>query len=286
MADQRRFRFKPELFTAVREGRAYDLASGWWPGMPVASAHPPFQVHTYRTPGGMRAEDLFPYAQGSNKENYAFISEVISTTSHAGTHIDALCHVTAGEDDSWFGGRSAHEYLGDFGPLRDDASDFSPFMARGILLDVAGALGVERMAPGQPIGPDELDAALAFCGVSLSPGDVVLLRTGFMADWPDPELMGSSEQPGLSLDGAAWLRRHGPLLVGADNTSLEVSPSLVDGEPQPVHRYLIRTHGLPILEWVYLEDLAADKAFEFLFLALPLNIRGATGSLVRPVALV
>ena len=63
-------------------------------------------------------------------------------------------------------------------------------------------------------------------------------------------------------------------------------PHPLDGEPQPVHRYLIRTHGLPILEWVYLEDLAADKAFEFLFLALPLNIRGATGSLVRPVALV
>ncbi len=284
--DQRKFRFPVEIFTRLKEGRAYDLASGWWPGMPVASAHPPFQLQSFRTPRGMRNEGLFPYSGGLNKENYAFISEVISTTTHAGTHIDARCHVTAGEDDSWFGGYTANEYMGDFGPLRDDARDIQPFLARGVLLDIAGAIGVERMAPGQPIGPAELEEAVKAHGLALKPGDVVLLRTGFMASWPDRQKMLEEAQPGLSIDGAVWLREHDPALVGADNTSLEVAPSTVEGEPQPVHRYLIRTHGLPILEWVFLEDLAADGVREFVFLAVPLNIKGATGSLVRPLALV
>ncbi len=254
--------------------------------MPVASAHPPFQLQSFRTPRGMRNEELFPFSDGMNKQNYAFISEVISTTTHAGTHIDAICHVTAGEDDSWFGGYSANEYLGDFGPLRDDARDIQPFIARGVLLDIAGAIGVEKMAPGQPIGPTELEMAVKAYRVNLNPGDVILLRTGFMASWPDQKEMLQDSQPGLSLEGAIWLREHGPALVGADNTSLEVAPSGVEGEPQPVHRYLVRSQGLPILEWVYLEDLAADGVRDFLFLAIPLNIKGATGSLVRPLALV
>ena len=265
--------------------KAYDLSSGWWPGMPVADAHPPLQVTTYRTPQGMRADAVFPFADGANKENYAFISEVVSTTMHAGTHIDALCHVTDGDDDSWYGDHSAREYLGDFGALRDDATELPPFLTRGVLLDIPRALGVERLEGGQPVGPAELEAACHQQGVTPQAGDVVLLRTGFMREWPDSQAMSASAQPGLSLSGAQWLRRLDPVLVGADNTSLEVSPSGVPGEPQPVHRYLIRQHGIPILEWVYLEDLAADQVSEFFFIAVPLPIRGATGSLVRPLAI-
>jgi kynurenine formamidase len=234
----------------------------------------------------MRAERIFPYANGVNKENYAFISEVVSTTTHAGTHVDALCHVTDGEDDSWFGGHPAHDYLSDFGALRNDASELPPYLARGVMLDVAGALGADQLAPGHPVGPQELEAACSVQGIELREGDVVLLRTGFMRRWPEPEAMSNPDQPGLSLDGARWLRSHNPALIGADNTSLEVAPSGVPGEPQPVHRYLIRQHGIPILEWVYLEDLAADNVGEFLFIALPLPIRGATGSLLRPLAMV
>lgn len=269
----------------ARRGRAYDLSSGWWPGMPVAPAHPPLQVITYRTPHGMRADKVFPYAGLANTQNYAFISEVVSTTTHAGTHIDALCHVTDGELDTWFGGHSAREHLGDFGARRDDASQLGPYVTRGVMLDIARALDVEQLAPGQPIGPDELTAACHRQGTTLRAGDVVLLRTGFMRRWPEPGAMGEHDQPGLSLAGAQWLLEHGPVLIGADNTSLEVAPSGVPGEPQPVHRFLIRQHGIPIVEWVYLEDLSADGVQEFLFIALPLTIRGATGSLLRPLAI-
>ena len=79
---------------------------------------------------------------------------------------------------------------------------------------------------------------------------------------------------------------HDPLVTGSDTAAYEVAPSGIEGDPQPVHRHLIQERGIPILEWVNLEDLARDSVYEFLFLCLPLTIRGATGSSVRPLAIV
>ncbi|MGI8418100.1 MAG: cyclase family protein [Nakamurella sp.] len=282
---QRLFAASLDALRRPQHGRIYDLCSGWWPGMPVAPAHPPFQVQTYRTPRGMRAEKAFSFS-GDNEPNYAFISEVVSTTMHAGTHLDAICHVTDGPDDAWHGDYSAQQYLGDSGALRDDAAALPPMLTRGVLLDIPALLGIDTLPDSHPVGETDLRAACRRQGLTLQPGDAVLIRTGFMRDWPDAQRMNRIEQSGLSLDGAAWLRQFEPALIGADNTSLEVAPSQEAGEPQPVHRYLIRQHGIPILEWVYLEDLAAAAVSEFLFVCSPLPIRGATGSLVRPLAVV
>lgn len=284
-AAQRVFSASLNALRRPEHGRIYDLCTGWWPGMPVAPAHPPFQIQTYRTPGGMRAERLFSYS-GENDVNYAFISEVVSTTMHAGTHLDAICHVTEGPDNAWHGGYSAEQYLGDFGALRDDATALPPLLTRGVLLDIPAALGMETLPDSHPVGEADLREACHRQDLTLQPGDAVLIRTGFMREWPDAIRMSRAEQAGLALDGAMWLRQFKPALIGGDNTSLEVAPSKVAGEPQPVHRYLIRQHGIPILEWVYLEDLAAAGVSEFLFVCTPLPIRGATGSLVRPLAVV
>ena len=63
-------------------------------------------------------------------------------TVHSGTHIDAFSHITCGAEHEWFGGGSAERDLGDFGPLRGDATEIPPLIARGVLIDVAGARGV------------------------------------------------------------------------------------------------------------------------------------------------
>ena len=56
--------------------------------------------------------------------------------------------------------------------------------------------------------------------------------------------------------------------------------------PQPVHTLLLIEHGVYLLESLDLEGLAAAGVHEFLFVALPLAIRGATGSMIDPVAIV
>lgn len=280
-------RVDPAALALAGQGRVFDLSSGWWPGMPLAPGHPPFQVLTFRTPAGERAQG----ARGDlawlrdNASRFGFISEILSFCAHSGTHVDALAHITAGENDEWYGGYTAREYLGDYGPLTHDASTLPPLLCRAVLVDAPGALGQETLRPHQHVDGDLISLALDKQDVQLREGDVVLLRTGTMKHWPDTRAMTAVEGAGLDLDGAHMLARYRPAAVGSDTAAVEVAPSSVEGEPQPVHRLLIRDLGIPLMEWVYLEELATAGLHEFLLLCLPLPITGATGSPVRPVAI-
>jgi kynurenine formamidase len=280
-----RFDVHLDLLSIPKTGAAYDLSSGWWPGMPLAVGHPPFQVMTYRSPAGQRNQKDLRFLD-DNPLNYGFISELMMCTTHTGTHIDALAHITCGPKSAWHGGFSANEFLGDFGPLTNDASQLPPLIKRGLLLDIPKTLGVDHLAPRQSVGTRELEAACARKGVTPRAGDLVLIRTGAMLKWPDAEGLAACEGSGLSLEGAQWLAARGVAAFAGDNAVLEVAPSGIKGDPQPVHRFLIQENGLLILEWVYPEELSRDDVSEFLFVCLPLTVRGATGSMVRPIAIV
>jgi kynurenine formamidase len=268
----------------VRSGRVFDLDPGRFPGMPKHPAQPAFDLITYRSPRGQRVQQDVDFLTGDrNAVNFGFVLETVTTSMHMGAHIDALCHVTAGPESTWYGGFKEAEHLGDKGALTCDASKIPAILTRGVLIDVADANGVDVLPPSHPITAAELQRGIDRQGLELRRGDVCLLRTGQMAGWPEVR---SGSEAGLSLDGARWLAQFEPVAIGADNSALEVDPSGVDGSPQPVHIHLIIERGIYILEWMMLEELAEAKAWEFLFVCLPLKIRGATGSLVRPVAVV
>ncbi len=268
-----------------RQGIVVDLDSRHWRGMPVHPVHPRFEVLTYRSPRGQRNQRDLPLLAG-NAEGYGFVSELISGTAHTGTHIDARCHVVRGERAEWYGGRSADEHLGDFGALSDDASELPPLVCRGVLLDVCAARGVEQLPAGYGVGSEDLELAASRQGVEVPARSAILVRTGTMRRWPDEEAVAASDGAGVSLDGARWLAEREPLALGADTGAFEVQPSGIEGRPQPVHVYLLAERGIPLLEWVSLEELAAGGHYEFLFVCLPLRIRGATASMVRPVAVI
>lgn len=267
-----------------RSGKSYDLSSGWWTGMPLSTAHPSFQLLTYRSPAGQRNQGDLAFLE-NNKVNFGFISDLLMCTMHTGTHIDALSHITCGPESHWHGGHSAHTELGDFGPLNNDAADLPPMLSRGVMLDIPAALNLPYLAASQAVGRRELQLACERKNVQIRKGDVVLVRTGTMLRWPETDHLAKCDGAGLALEGAEWLVGKGVSAVGGDNVALEVWPSGIDGDPQPVHRYLIKEQGIPILEWVYQEDLARDGVSEFLLICLPLPVTGATGSLVRPLAI-
>jgi kynurenine formamidase len=75
------------------------------------------------------------------------------------------------------------------------------------------------------------------------------------------------------------------MLLGADNFGVESFPSKDPANFAPVHTYLLAEKGVSMLEVVWLEELAKDQVYEFLFIASPLKLRGATGSPVRPLAI-
>ena len=86
---------------------------------------------------------------------------------------------------------------------------------------------------------------------------------------------------------ARWLLDKGVVAAGSDTETFEVQPAPdlgPDGNPQPVHTALLIENGVYILESVDLEEIARRKVYEFCFVALPVKIRGATGSMVDPIA--
>lgn len=273
----------------VRLGRTYSLAATRFPGMPLFPGHPPFQVVTYRTPGGLRRAGENMWSPVANDAHLGCMTEIVSGTTHSGAHIDALAHMTIGEDDHWYGGANVAEHLGDFGPMVGDASELPPLFTRGVLLDVASHRGVEYLDAGEAISDDEIEAVTETEGVEVRPGDVVLIRTGYMALWPDEAAMAAHRTPGPDLSAATWLTERGVVAVGSDTETFEVQPTRDAGtpsNPQPVHVRLLIDEGVYIMESLNLEPLAAEGVHEFLFVALPLKIRGATGSMVDPLAVI
>jgi kynurenine formamidase len=272
----------------VREGRTYSLAAARYPGMPLFPGHPPFQVLNYRTPRGIRVTGAKPWGP-INDAGLGYMAEYVMATSHSGAHIDALAHMTVGDDSHWYGGGRADDHLTDFGPTYGDAAKMPPFFTRGVLLDAPGYRGLDCLPKGSPIDAAEMDAICAAEGVTVEPWDVVLIRTGYMGLWPDAERMAAHKTAGPDISAARWLLQRGVVATGTDTETYEVQPAPdpgPTGNPQPVHTLLLIDNGIHIMESLDLEALARDRVYEFLFVALPLKIRGATGSMVDPLAIV
>ena len=270
----------------VRTGRLYSLAKTRFRGMPLFPGHPSFEVIGFRTPQGLRAAQEQPWGP-HNDVGLGYLSEIVFGSAHSGAHIDAHAHMTIGPDDRWYGG-SAQSDLGDFGPLKGDASEFEPIWARGLLYDVAGHRGVPFLPRAEPVTADELQrVGQAQAIEDPRHGDVALVRTGYGAHWPDAELMARHRGPGPDISAARWLAELGVAATGSDTETYEVQPCPDPGEPsnpQPVHTELLIERGIYIIESLHLEELARDQVSEFLFVALPLKIRGATASMIDPVA--
>jgi len=97
-----------------RRGRMVSLAAVRFPGMPLFPGHPPFQVLNYRTPRGIRVTGAQPWGP-VNDAGLGYMAEYVMATSHSGAHMDALAHMTVGDDMHWYGGGNADEHLTDLG---------------------------------------------------------------------------------------------------------------------------------------------------------------------------
>ena len=90
------------------------------------------------------------------------------------------------------------------------------------------------------------------------------------------------------MSGTLWAAERGVVAVGTDNMSWDV-PEEKDPETGATlfgHVYLLPQRGVYIMENLNLEELAAQRNYEFAFVGIPLKLRGATGSPFRPLALV
>ncbi len=272
------------ILSRISGGAVYDLAVDYFIGMPSwqAAGDPHYRIWMTHTPHGTVVDDPLHVGAAMN-EHDSYTGAAISMYTHMGTHIDALVHF--GLDGKIWNGFKAEEHLGDRGWRVAGAEKIPPLVARGVLIDVAAAKGLEMLPDGYRVTRDDLVAALKKQNTALHEGDVVLIRTGRMKLYEDAEAY-MRNPPGLGMAAARFLvEESGAMVVGADNLSFEAFPSELETEYVPVHTYLLTEQGTPIMELVYLEELSRDQVYEFAFIGGSLKLRGADAAPIRPIAM-
>jgi kynurenine formamidase len=272
------------LILGKLDGRkVFDLSVDYFVGMPswVAAGDPKYDIWMTHTPEGSIKDNLTGMGPKVH-EKYSYCGDAITLYTHCGTHIDTLNHL--GFYGLFWNGWKADRDLGSRHWIKGGAEKYPPIIARGCLLDVAGLHGVDCLPDAYAITPDDLKNAAREQGTEVKRGDVVLVRTGRMTKWPafDGYLL---NPPGIGLDATKYLcEEAGAMCIAGDSISLEVLPSEEPDVFLPVHCYMFATAGCQIMEVVNMEEIAAEKQYEFAFLGFPLKLAGATGAPMRPIA--
>ncbi len=209
---------------------------------------------------------------------------------------DGLRHVRY-KQFGYYGGRQEEDLAG--ADLGIDRMAEQGIVTRGVLIDVPAFRAAHgRDCPAdqrEPVSVQEIDAICAWERVRLRPGDILLLRTGWLAWYLALDEAGRSRLKGSLHNGdggldcpglasgvatAQWLWDHQVAAVAADNPALEVLR--VEPEVGFLHRFLIPMLGMPIGEFWYLEGLHQacldDRRFTCCLFSQPLRMPRAAGS--------
>lgn len=273
---------RQELMGRLDATHIFDMSVDYFVNMPswTGSGDLGFQIWLSHTPSGSILDD--PAGIGSEAMKLiSYSGDSIALYTHTGTHLDSLNHYGY-HHKIWNGFTEA----GNVGRTwyKAGADKIPPIIGRGILIDVAAALGVDMLPESYGIGEKDLADALKRQGIEPRVGDVMLIRTGRMRAWPDTDKY-ILNSPGINREGAEFLAKAGAMVIGADTIAVEQMPAVPPHEWPPVHTYLLAEAGVPMIELLDLEALAAEKVYEFAFVGACLKIRGATGSPIRPLAL-
>jgi kynurenine formamidase len=255
----------------IKSGEIIELAHVLGPQMPFSGTRR-FDVHTKRT-----FMNQFSNQRGSNEEL------VVTELGQVGTQFDGFAHQT--HLDSWYNCFKVSENATRSGFSKLGVEKVGMVMTRGVLLDVAGLKGVDMLPDTYEITVQDLQQALQRQGTKLQPGDAILIHTGWSRLYGKDNARYMNTCPGVGVAAAEWLVRQDPLLVGADNWPVEVSPNPDTQLSLPGHQIFLVVNGVHILENLKLDELVAKKAYEFAFAMQPLKIQGGTGSTVSPVAI-
>ena len=156
-------------------------------------------------------------------------------------------------------------------------------VTRGVLIDMARFKNVPYLEPGTPIYIEDLEAWEEATGLTVSPGDAVVIRTG---RWARRAEVGpwdiANEAAGLHASVIPWLRQRDIALLGGEAPQ-DVAPAGIDPAvtvaddlgPRPLHRFALIYLGMPLFDNLDLEaagNVAASlNRWEFLLTQLSLQ---------------
>ena len=260
-----------QAVSLIKTGQVYQLGSVYEEDMPLLP-HRHFTVLMH--PQG-------PF-QGKNKGS-GMEELLITEIGQVGTQLDGMGHVGIG--DVYYNGNIRQDFQTAKGLTKLGIENAGVFLTRGVLLDIAGLKGVQRLEKGYEITVDDLKAALQREEVNITPGDAVLIHTGWGSLWKVDNELYISGEPGIGVSAAQFLLAQQIAIVGSDTWATEAVPGADPELAFPVHQILIPLNGTYNLEILDTSGLARDRVYEFAFFFAPLRLKGFTGSPGNPVAI-
>ena len=254
----------------IQAGRMIELGQVLRSSMPLGARHFDLYVKPTGPPVGSNR-------RASNEEL------VVAEMGQVGTQFDAFPHQTIG--DSLYNCFDMNEVMTRSGFTRLGVENVGTLMTRGVLIDVAALKGVDMLPDRYEITAEDLQQALDRQGVALEAGDAVLIHTGWGVLWDTDGERFMAGNPGIGVAAGQWLVEQDPMLLGADNQPIEVSPTPDPEVSLPIHQMMLVVNGIYLVERMRLDELAAAGVYEFAFVVQPLKLEGATGSTVAPVAI-
>src|SRR5262244_3416944 len=255
----------------IKTGETIELGHVLAATMPLQSTRQ-FNVHTKRTVMNQPSN-----RRGSNEE--LLTSEV----GQIGTQFDGFAHQSI--EYSHYNCFKTDEIATRTGFTKLGIENVGTLMTRGVLIDVAALKGVDMLGDTYEITVQDLQQALQRQGVSLQPGDAVIIHTGWGRLWGKDNARFGKGNPGIGVAAAEWLVKQDPMLVGADTPPVEVNPNPDPQVSLPVHQIMLVVNGVHLLENLKLDELAGKKAYEFALVLQPLKLKGFSGSTVAPTAI-
>ncbi|AAY81350.1 cyclase family protein [Sulfolobus acidocaldarius] len=208
------------------------------------------------------------------------------------TQVDALGHYW--KDNTLYNGFDSRTTIG--GLAKDDVSKLAErgILGRGVLLDVARHKGKGSLDKGEMISFSDLLDTAKEEGVKINKHDIILVRTGFLKTFYEKgpnEFYKDFSEPGITYERelVKWFYENEFIAYGSDTIASEQTYSSTLGIMLPLHIFFLNYLGLPIMEMLWLEELAKDCAedgqYDFFFIASPLKVIGGTGSPINPIVI-
>ena len=255
----------------IKTGEVFELGRVLAEGIPL-SAGRRFEIITKRS-----RQDPGTNHRGSNEEL------VVSEIGQVGTQFDTFSHQMI--NSSMYNCFKLDDVASRTGFTKLGVQQVGTLMTRGVLIDVAALKKTSVLPDTYEITPQDLQQALSAQKLALQPGDAVLIHTGWGTLWGTDNGRYQRVSPGIGTAAAEWLAKQDPMLVGSDNTAVEISPNPNPQLAGPVHQIMLVVNGIHLLENLRLDELAARRAHEFALIVEPLKIQGGTGSTVAPIAI-
>jgi len=257
----------------IKTGKTYAL------GIETNSKTPAYPPRTFKVlvlqPGQAGGEGI-----GPNKVTYN--DDIIEGWVGIGSQIDGLGHI--GVEHVYYNGNKLADFADPTGLKKLGVEKVPPIVTRGVLLDMAAYYNTDVVKEGTAFNVKEIEEVAKKQGVEIRQGDVVIFHTGWLSLIGKDDKRYATGEPGLGVEGAKYLTGKGVVAIGADTWAVETIP-FESKNVFEVHQILLPMNGTYILENMDTAALAADKAYEFLFVLGQPRFKGGVQSMINPVAI-